>query len=245
MAAHELGLASYGLSFAAGGLSTLSPCVLPLIPILLGSAVAGSRLAPLALGSGLALSFAITGTLIASLGQVFDFAPDILHTLSAVLLVAFGLILLTTRLQQFFTSATTGIGNVGNNLAANLNPEGLHGQFMLGLLLGVAWSPCVGPTLGVAIGLASQGQQLAQVGLVMLLFGLGAALPIIGLGMLSRQGMQKIRGKLMMLGGKGKQVLGGLMFALGIMMLTGADKFIEAGLVKITPLWLLQLSTTI
>ncbi|MFZ5502285.1 MAG: cytochrome c biogenesis CcdA family protein [Pseudomonadota bacterium] len=245
MATQELGLASYGLSFAAGGLSTLSPCVLPLIPILLGSAIAGSRLAPMALGSGLALSFAITGTAIASLGQIFDFDPDTLHVVSATLLVAFGLMLLSTRLQQRFASATTGVGNTGNQWAASLNPEGLHGQFMLGLLLGVAWSPCVGPTLGVAIGLASQGQQLAQVALVMLLFGLGAALPIIGLGMLSRQGMQKFRGKLLLLGGKGKLALGMLMLALGVLMLTGTDKLVEAGLVEITPEWLLRLTTAI
>lgn len=245
MAATELGLATYGLSFAAGGLSTLSPCVLPLIPILLGSAIAGSKLAPMALGSGLALSFATTGTALASLGQVFGFDPDTLRIVSAFLLVAFGLLLLSARLQQRFATATTGIGNAGNHWAANFNPEGLRGQFMLGLLLGVAWSPCVGPTLGVAIGLASQGQQLSQVVLVMLMFGLGAALPIIGLGMLSRKGMQKFRGKLLLLGGKGKQLLGMLMLALGIMMLTGTDKLVEAGLLEVAPEWLVRLTTMI
>ena len=245
MAATELGLATYGLSFAAGGLSTLSPCVLPLIPILLGSAMAENKLAPMALGSGLALSFAVTGTALASLWQVFDIDPGILRMGSAILLIVFGLMLLSARLQQRFASATTGIGNAGNTLAASLNPEGLRGQFMLGLLLGIAWSPCVGPTLGVAIGLASQGQQLAQVALVMLLFGLGAALPIIGLGMLSRQGMQKFRGKLLLLGGKGKQLLGMLVLALGIMMLTGTDKLVEAALLELAPEWLVRLTTMI
>jgi cytochrome c biogenesis protein CcdA len=218
---------------------------LPLIPILLGSALAGSRLAPVALGSGLALSFAVTGTVLVSLSQIFDFDPDTLHNVSATFLVAFGLILLSSRLQQRFASVTTGVGNAGNNWAASLNPEGLHGQFLLGLLLGIAWSPCVGPTLGVAIGLASQGQQLAQVALVMMLFGLGAALPIIGLGMLSRQGIQKSRGKLLLLGGKGKQLLGLLMLALGVLMLTGMDKLVEAGLVEVTPEWLVRLTTMI
>lgn len=245
MAATELGLATYGLSFAAGGLSTLSPCVLPLIPILLGSAMAENRWAPVALGSGLALSFAVTGTALASLWQVFDIDPGLLRMGSAILLIVFGLVLLSARLQQRFASATTGIGNAGNTLAASLNPEGLRGQFILGLLLGIAWSPCVGPTLGVAIGLASQGQQLAQVALVMLLFGLGAALPIIGLGMLSRQGMQKFRGKLLLLGGKGKQLLGMLVLVLGIMMLTGTDKLVEAALLELAPEWLVRLTTMI
>jgi hypothetical protein len=79
----------------------------------------------------------------------------------------------------------------------------------------------------------------------MLLFGLGAALPIIGLGMLSRQGIQKFRGKLLLLGGRGKQVLGTLMLALGVLMLSGTDKLVEAGLVEVTPEWLVRLTTLI
>lgn len=245
MATAQIGIATYGLSLAAGGLSTLSPCVLPLVPILLGGAVAGKRLAPLAMGAGLALSFAATGTLLASLGQAFGLDPDVLHTVSASLLVLFGFVLLSARLQQRFASATLGIGNAGNAWAARLNPENLPAQFALGLLLGVAWSPCAGPTLGIAIGLASQGHQLPQVALVMALFGTGAALPIIGLGMLSRQGMQRFRGKLLMLGGKGKHTLGALMLTLGVVMLTGADRLAETWLVAVTPDWLLRMTTAI
>ena len=239
----ELGLATYGLSFVAGNLSTLSPCVLPLIPILVGTAMNGHRLGPLALGGGLALSFATTGTLLASLGNIFDFDPNILRFFSAWLLVVFGLMLLSTWLQQRFASATAGIGSAGNNWIANFNMAGLRGQFMLGLLLGLAWSPCVGPTLGVAIGLASQGQQLAQVALTMLLFGLGASLPIVVLGMLSREGMQRVRGKMANIGNTGKKILGGIMLTLGVMILSGFDKYIEAVLVKLSPDWLVQLST--
>ena len=241
----ELGLATYGLSFVAGSLSTLSPCVLPLIPILVGTAMTGHRLGPLALGGGLALSFATTGTLLASLGNVFDFDPDILRMFSAWLLVAFGLMLLSTWLQQRFAVATAGIGSAGNNWIANFNMAGLRGQFMLGLLLGLAWSPCVGPTLGVAIGLASQGQQLAQVGLTMLLFGLGASLPVVTLGMLSREGMQRARGKMANIGSTGKKILGGIMLVLGGLILSGLDKHLEASLLNIAPDWLVRLSTII
>lgn len=243
--ATELGLATYGLSFIAGNLSTLSPCVLPLIPILVGTAITGHRLGPLALGGGLALSFAITGTLLASLGNMFDFNPDILRLFSAWLLVAFGLLLLSSWLQQRFAAATAGLGNVGNNWIANFNMAGLHGQFMLGLLLGLAWSPCVGPTLGVAIGLASQGQQLMQVSLTMLLFGLGAALPIVLLGLLSREGMQRVRGKMATIGSSGKKILGSIMLVLGILILSGLDKQLETALLNMAPDWLITLSTSI
>lgn len=241
--AAELGLATYGLSFVAGNLSTLSPCVLPLIPILVGTAITGHRLGPLALGGGLALSFATTGTLLASLGNVFDFNPDILRLFSAWLLVIFGLVLLSTWLQQRFVAATAGLGNAGNNWIANFNMAGLRGQFMLGLLLGLAWSPCVGPTLGVAIGLASQGQQLFQVALTMLLFGLGASTPIVILGMLSREGMQRARGKMASIGSQGKKILGGIMLLLGVLIVSGLDKQLEIALLNISPDWLTSLTT--
>lgn len=241
----DLGIATYGLAFVAGNLSTLSPCVLPLIPILIGTALAGHRLGPLALGSGLALSFATTGTLLASLGNVFDFDPDILRLFSAWLLLAFGLVLLSTWLQQRFSVATSWLGNTGNSWIANFNLAGLSGQFMLGLLLGLAWSPCVGPTLGVAIGLASQGQQLVQVGFTMLLFGLGASLPIVILGMVSREGMQRSRVNMASIGNSGKKILGGIMLVLGILIISGLDKLLEASLLNIAPDWLLKLSTTI
>lgn len=243
--AAELGLATYGLSFVAGNLSTLSPCVLPLIPILVGTAMTGHRLGPLALGGGLALSFATTGTLLASLGNVFDFNPDILRLFSAWLLLIFGLILISTWLQQRFAAATSGIGSAGNNWIANFSMTGLRGQFMLGLMLGLAWSPCVGPTLGVSIGLASQGQQLAQVAFTMLLFGLGASLPIVVLGMLSREGMQRVRGKMANIGNSGKKILGSIMLVLGVLILSGLDKHLEAALLNIAPDWLIRLSTTI
>ena len=241
----ELGLATYGLSYVAGILSTLSPCVLPLIPILVGTAMTGHRLGPLALGSGLALSFATTGTLLASLGNVFDFDPNILRLFSAWLLVAFGLVLLSTWLQQRFAAATAGIGGAGNNWIANFNMTGLTGQFILGLLLGLAWSPCVGPTLGVAIGLASQGQQLVQVGFTMLLFGLGASTPIVMLGMLSREGMQRARGKMASIGSNGKKILGIIMLILGVLIISGLDKHLEASFLNIAPDWLVKLTTTI
>lgn len=241
----ELGLATYGLSFVAGNLSTLSPCVLPLIPILVGTAINSHRLGPWALGGGLTLSFATTGTLLASLGNVFDFNPNILRIFSAWLLVIFGLILLSSWLQQRFAAATAGIGGAGNNWISNFNMAGLRGQFMLGLLLGLAWSPCVGPTLGVAIGLASQGQQLAQVSLTMLLFGFGASLPIVALGMLSREGMQRIRGNMANIGNTGKKILGGIMLILGVLIISGLDKQLEASLLNIAPDWLIRLSTAL
>ncbi|BCB27381.1 hypothetical protein SKTS_22670 [Sulfurimicrobium lacus] len=168
----EFGLASYSLALAAGSLSTLSPCVLPLVPILLASAVAAHRLGPYALAGGLALSFTVVGVFVASLGAALGLDQGVFRLIAASLLIAFGVVLLSARLQERFAVATSGLSGAGNTLLASVSLNGLSGQFMLGLLLGIVWSPCVGPTLGAAVTLASQGQNLGQVTLLMALFGI-------------------------------------------------------------------------
>lgn len=123
--------------------------------------------------------------------------------------------------------------------------DGLGGQFMLGGLLGIVWSPCVGPTLGAAITLASQGQSLGQVTLLMAVFGLGAGFPLVVLGRLSRQALAKARQKLNLAGQRGKQVLGAFMLLIGALILSGADKAFEAWVLQHAPDWLVRLTTSI
>ena len=174
----EFGLGSYGFGLLAGILSTLSPCVLPILPILLGSATNAHPRAPLALAGGLALSYAVIGTLIAWLGAAIGLDTTIFRNIGAMILGSFGLVLMSSSLQERFALATSSIGNAGNNFITKINLGGLGGQFAIGLALGVVWSPCVGPTLGAAIVLASQGAQLPQVAFLMGIFGIGAALPV-------------------------------------------------------------------
>lgn len=241
----EFGLGTYAISVAAGTLSTLSPCVLPLIPILLGTALAAHRLGPYALAAGLSLSFAVVGILLASIGASLGLDPGVFRNVAAVLLIGFALVLLSSWLQERFAGAASGLSGAGNSLLARISLQGLSGQFVLGLLLGVVWSPCVGPTLGAAITLASQGQDLARVSLVMLLFGLGAGLPLVLIGLLSRQALGRVRGRLLAAGKLGKQVLGGVMLALGVLILTGADKAFEAWVLNVAPDWLVNLTTAL
>jgi len=241
----EFGFASYSLALAAGGLSTLSPCVLPLLPILLATAVAAHRLGPYALAGGLALSFTVVGVFVASLGAALGIDQGVFRLIAVGLLIAFGVLLLSVRLQEMFAMATSGLSGAGNTLLAKVSLDGLSGQFLLGLLLGVVWSPCVGPTLGAAVTLASQGQSLVQVTLLMALFGIGAGVPLIGLGLVSRGAMAKVRGKLLTAGKIGKQTLGGVLLLLGLLILSGADKLFEAWVLKAAPDWLVRLTTSL
>ncbi len=240
-----VGIGSYGLSLAAGTLSTLSPCVLPLIPILAGSAVMTHRFGPYALAAGLALSFTLVGVFVVGLGAAIGLDQDIFRNIAATVLIGFGIMLLSPSLQARFATATAKIGGSGESLTDRISGEGLAGQFSLGLLLGVVWSPCVGPTLGATIVLASQGQDLVHGALMMALFGLGAGIPMILLGMLSRQAISRFRASLLNAGRTGKRVLGGILLIMGTLILSGADKSFETLVLRISPAWLVQLTTSI
>lgn len=237
------GLGTYGFGLLAGMLSTLSPCVLPILPILLGSASAAHPLAPLALAGGLALSYATIGTAVASAGAAIGLDTAVLRTVGAVLLALLGLVLWSSTLQQRFAAATSGVGDAGHALLSRWRLEGIAGQFAIGLVLGVVWSPCVGPTLGAAMVLASQGSQLGQIALLMALFGLGAALPVLLLSLLSRATMLRFRGRLLQAGQGGKTLMGALLLGVAALILTGADKSLETWLLNVSPEWLTALST--
>jgi cytochrome c-type biogenesis protein len=122
---------------------------------------------------------------------------------------------------------------------------GLRGPFGLGLLLGAVWTPCVGPTLGAASLLAAQGEHLFSVALTMLVFGLGAALPIVLLAMISQGAWKRFTASGRTFSAIGKPTLGGLLLIVGLLVLTGLDKQIEAVLVEISPDWLTALTTAV
>jgi cytochrome c-type biogenesis protein len=239
----NFGTGTYGLGFLAGALSTLSPCVLPLVPVLLASAVNAHRWGALALGAGLALSFTIVGLFFVTVGASLGLDPATFRTAGAVILAGFGLILLVPKLQGLFARAAGTLSNSGSQLLNRITFEGLAGQLIVGLLLGVVWSPCVGPTLGAATTLASQGKDLRQITLLMLIFGVGAAAPLVLLGSLSRASLTKVRGRLLSTGHYGKQVLGLVMLILGVLIATGMDKSVEAWILDRTPDWLTAMTT--
>jgi cytochrome c-type biogenesis protein len=232
-----------GLAFLAGVLSVLSPCVLPLLPIVLGTAASEHRLGPIALAAGLALSFVTIGLFIATVGFAIGLDADVFRAISAMLLIAIGLVLLVPKLQAQFALVASPVGNWVDERLGGFGTGGFGGQFALGLMLGGVWSPCVGPTLGAASILAAKGENLGQVALTMFVFGLGAALPLMLLGFLSREAMMRWRGRMMEAGKGGKMLLGVVLVAIGLIVATGLDKRIETMLVDASPAWLTELTT--
>ncbi len=232
-----------GLGFLAGLLTVLSPCVLPLLPLVLAPAAATSRLGVVALVGGLVAAFVGAGLFVATAGFAVGLDQGLLQTIGAVLLGTVGIVLLSGGLQQRLAVAGGGIMAAGGRLLARLSPAGAGGQFVVGLLLGVVWTPCVGPTLGAAALLAARGQHLTDVAATMAAFGIGAALPLLALGSLSRQAFAHWRGRMLAAGGAGKRVLGAGTLALAVLVLSGAEHRVEAALVAASPAWLADLTT--
>lgn len=227
----------------AGILSTLSPCVLPLLPLVLGAAVSEHRFGPVVLAAGLAVSFVTIGLFVATIGFSIGLDADVFRGLAALLLLAIGLVLLVPQLQARVAVAGGIVSNWSHDRFGGAGPTGLKGQFAVGLLLGAVWSPCVGPTLGAASVLAAQGKDLGQVATVMAAFGVGAALPLLLLGLVSQDVMLRWRDRLARAGQGGKTILGALLFAVALLSLTGLDRKLEALLVDLSPTWLTQLTT--
>lgn len=237
-------MGALALAFVAGLLSILSPCVLPLVPIVLGAAVTAHTLGAVALAAGLAISFTILGLTLALVGFGLGIDASALRSAAAVIMIALGIILVVPSWQAQLAVAGGPISSWADRRFGGFAASGLAGQFAIGLLLGAVWAPCVGPTLGAASLLASQGRDLPQVALTMAVFGVGAALPLVALGLLSRATLMRVRSRLMSAGKLGKGVLGVAFVVIGVAIVVGADKRIEAELVAASPQWLTELTTS-
>jgi cytochrome c biogenesis protein CcdA len=231
------------LAFLAGLVSILSPCVLPIVPLALGAAASEHRFGPLALASGLTLSFVVLGLFVATVGFSIGLDGDLFRSIAAVLMIAVGAVLLLPAAQARFAVAAGPAGEWAAERLDGVSRTGLSGQFVVGLLLGAVWSPCVGPTLGAASVLAARGENLGAVALTMLVFGFGAALPLLVLGTLSREVLTRWRSRLAGAGRTSKIILGVLLVAVGVLVLSGADKVVKTALVQASPAWLTAFTT--
>lgn len=230
-----LSLPQLGLSLAAGSLTTLSPCVFPLLPLVLGGALQGSRFAPLAMGAGMIASFAGIGMLLGALGPALGIDGDTVRTAGAAMLIAFALVMLVPALGARFTRWMLPIASGANAAAARLDGGSLYGALLLGGVLGLVWSPCSGPLLGSALTLVASEGGVARGGIVLGIFGLGAALPLVAVAYASRRGFVRVRDWVLARIESVRKGFAVLLGALGVAVLTGGDKWFEARFLQWLP----------
>ncbi|HMQ01826.1 MAG TPA: cytochrome c biogenesis CcdA family protein [Candidatus Doudnabacteria bacterium] len=162
----------------AGILTVGAPCILPLLPILLGSSIGGPKTRPLFIAGGFALTFAVLGLTLSWITTSLNIDPNILRHIAVVMLGIFGLLMiwptpfekLTLYLSGFSTRATSWSRAAGN---------GNFGGLILGITLGIIWTPCAGPVLGSILTLIATQSDLVASTLLLSAYAVGAGIPML------------------------------------------------------------------
>ena len=234
--------AVYISAFAAGVLSLLTPCVLPLLPLAIAASGGAQRATALALCAGVAASFAAIAIFIAMTGHTVGLDARWFRGAGAIGLVAFGMLALKAAMQLRTPANLAYVGRAGGRSTVEGDLSAVRGQLLLGALLGVVWAPCAGPTLGKASALAAEGTQLPHVALVLMMFGLGAALPLAAIGAAVRA-VRHWRAHPYAPGSGAWTVLGVVLLVLAVAILTRVDRTVHTIYVERAPVWLTDLTT--
>lgn len=235
----------YLLAYAAGLLTLINPCILPVLPIVLASALQGHRRGPLALAGGMIVAFVAFGLGIAVIGQSLGLTSDDLSRAGAWMMVAFGVVLLVPQFANRFELATAGFASRANSGIDQVNQTTLSGQALTGALLGAVWSPCVGPALGGAISLSYQGKNLLHAGVIMFAFALGVATLILALSFGTREALRRRQDSLRRIANWSRPIMGIVLLLVGGAILSGAMNRLEGWTLNNMPAWLQELSVAL
>jgi cytochrome c biogenesis protein CcdA len=169
------------LAFAAGVVTVAAPCILPMLPILLGASIGQQgRSRPLFIVAGFIVAFSAFALLFGTFSTVLGLSPETVRTVSIVLLGGFGLLMLWPRPYEFFFARINGLFNAAHAVGRRAG-AGNFGGFVLGLALGIVWTPCAGPVLGSILTLIATSRSLAQSGVLLVCYATGASSPMLAI----------------------------------------------------------------
>ena len=151
------------------------------------------------------------------------------------MLIAFALVMLVPALGERFTQRMLPIASSANAALARLDGGSLLGALALGGVLGLVWSPCSGPLLGSALTLVASEGGVGRGGIVLGIFGLGAALPLVAVAYASRSGFTRVRDWVLARIERVRHGFSLLLGVMGIAILTGGDKWLEAQVLQWLP----------
>ena len=223
------------VAIAAGLITSLSPCVITALPFIVGAAMNKDKWGPIYISSGLVFSFVMIGVTFSMTTKVAGIGQENLRYISAVLFVLIGLVLMIPYLNEQISLKLQSIANRSNQLADKIGTNSSLGFVLLGVLLGFIWSPCSGPTLGLAVTLVSKENEILIGSLIMFVFGVSASLPLLAIAYISRGLVQKNRSGLMKVYSSGKYIMALLLIIYGLMTLTGYDRVLESMMMEILP----------
>jgi cytochrome c-type biogenesis protein len=226
-----------GFSFIAGLLTTLSPCVLPILPFLLGSALRKNKKAPLYMIVGLTVSFVVVGFTISRFGTLLGLDGEQIRKGSAMILILTSMFFLSKKIQVIVSEKLTKFASIGSSASNKwkLDETSNFDSILLGALLGIIWSPCTGPTLGVAVSLASQEGAIVNALKIMIIYAIGASIPMLLISYGLRSFFQRYQGRITGFAESSKTFFGVILLLAGVFIVFGLDKTVETFLLNYLP----------
>lgn len=228
--------------YLAGLLTLINPCVVPVLPIVLASALQASRWGPVALAAGMNVAFVALGVSVSAFGRLLGIDEVMIANAGAALMVAFGVVLLVPRFSESFATVTGGFAGRADAEIDDLDRSSVRGQFLTGALLGAVWSPCVGPTLGGAIALASTGENLVWAAAIMVSFAMGVSSVILALGYGAQSALRSRATLMRKLAVWARPAMGAILILVGVALLFRVHHMIEIWAIGALPIWLQDLS---
>lgn len=169
------------LAFAAGVLTIAAPCILPMLPILLGASVGQtSRARPAFIALGFVLTFSLVALLFGVFAESLGASQDVLRDVAIVMLLIFGTLMIWPKPFEMLTARLNGVVNRADAVGRRAG-SGNWGGFVLGMTLGVVWTPCAGPVLGSILTLVATSSELAKSALLLFVYALGAGVPMLAI----------------------------------------------------------------
>lgn len=227
------------IAFVSGILTVFSPCVLPILPIILSSGLDGNKRRVQGVIVGLVISFTLASLLLASIVSLLGLSADFIRELAVFLLVIFGLSLLIPKLWEVVQAH---IEKHWKLKLVKSNNSGFVGGLVTGFSLGVVWSPCIGPLVAAVASLAAVGSWSLDSALIVFVYALGTAVPLYaiafgGASLSSRLGVFKTNNQQL------RQVFGLIILATAMFIYTGADRTLQAWTLDNLPeSWTLQVT---
>jgi cytochrome c biogenesis protein CcdA/thiol-disulfide isomerase/thioredoxin len=162
-------------AFLAGIVTILSPCILPILPIVLSGSVSGDKKRPYGIILGFILSFTFFTLFLATIVRLTGIPTNTLRIIAGIVLLFFGFSLLIPAFQTLIEKLFSRLSVLG----PKANPHaGFWGGFVIGLTIGIVWTPCVGPILASVIALAATSQVTLVTFLITLTYSIGTAIPM-------------------------------------------------------------------
>lgn len=224
------------LALFAGIVTVGGPCILPLLPIVLGTSTTGRHpLRPLAIVFGFTITFTAFALIFSLFGSFLGLSPDAWRYVASAVIALFGLVMLFPKVQAAIFARFEGI-------LAKLLPKSdptrtdLWSGFVLGMSLGAVWTPCAGPVLGSILTLIAAKQNLVQAASLLFAFSVGAGIPMMLIAYGGQAAVQRVR-FLSKYTTALQRIFGALIILVAIGLVTHADAAVQVWLLEHAP-WL-------